>query len=169
MRTIEKIIEVDRPVSAVYGQWARSQDFPQFMQGIREVQMLDDKQLGWKAKIGGKALEWDAEILEQVPDRRISWSSISGARNSGTVTFVSLTPAKTRVILYLSYDPKGILENLGANLGIVSTRVKGDLDRFKKFVESRVAPAKLVDVAEVVIPARPLNGSRETSITQWRS
>ncbi len=155
MQTIEKTIEVYRSVSAVYGQWARFQDFPQFMQGIKEVKLLDDKRLRWKAEIAGKVQEWDAEIIEQVPDRRISWSSISGARNLGTVTFVSLTAAKTRVILYLSYDPEGIFENLGANLGMVSTRVTGDLDRFKEFVESRVAPAQLGTVAALIIAANP--------------
>jgi uncharacterized membrane protein len=54
MQTIEKTIEVDRPVSAVYDQWSRFQDFPQFMKGIKEVRKIDDTYLRWVAEIGGR-------------------------------------------------------------------------------------------------------------------
>jgi len=155
MRTIERTIEVDRPVSAVYDQWRRFQDFPLFMEGIREVRLTDDKHQSWKAVIGGKALAWDAEIVEQVPGQRLGWRSTRVAHNSGTLTFIALTPAKTRVILYLAYDPKGLVEKLGDNLGLVSARVAGDLNRFKKFIESRGAPVQTRHRAEIPLPACP--------------
>jgi len=142
MQTIEKTIEVDRPVSAVYAQWIQFEDFPKFMEGIKEVRKIDDKYLRWEAEIGGKSKKWDAEIFEQVPDQRIEWRSTSGAENSGTVTFVPLAPTKTRVILHLSYDPRGLFENLGDNLGMVSSKVAGDLNRFKAFIESRGVPVE---------------------------
>jgi uncharacterized membrane protein len=66
MQTIEKTIEVDRPVSAVYDQWSRFQDFPQFMKGIKEVRKIDDTYLRWVAEIGGRVKRWDAQIVEQV-------------------------------------------------------------------------------------------------------
>lgn len=140
MQIIEKTIEVDRPVNGVYEQWIRFEDFPKFMEGIKEVRKIDDKYLRWEAEIGGKAKKWDAEIVEQVPNQRLRWRSTSGTENSGTVTFVSLTSTKTRVILYISYDPKGLFENLGDNLGMVSSKVTGDLNRFKAFIESRGVP-----------------------------
>jgi uncharacterized membrane protein len=155
MQTIEKTIEVDRPVSAVYAQWIQFEDFPKFMEGIKEVRKIDDKYLRWEAEIGGKSKKWDAEIFEQVPNQRIEWRSTSGAENSGTVTFVSLAPTKTRVILHLSYDPKGLFENLGDNLGIVSSKVAGDLNRFKAFIESRSVPVENRRIAEAVVPANP--------------
>jgi uncharacterized membrane protein len=140
MQTIENTIVVARPVRAVYDQWTRFQDFPQFMAGIKEVRLVDDKNIHWTAEIGGQTKGWDAEIVERVPDQRIRWRSTSGAENSGTVTFVSLTPTSTRVILYLSYNPKGIVEKIGDNLGIVSAKVWDDLKRFKAFIESRTVP-----------------------------
>ena len=138
MHIIEKTIEVIRPVSTVYDQWTRFQEFPQFMKGIKEVRVLDDRNLRWTAVIGGQEKVWDAEIVEQVPDELVSWRSTSGAENSGKLTFISLTPTKTRIILLLTYEPKGFLENLGDNLGWVTTRVTDDLNNFKKFVESGV-------------------------------
>ena len=61
----------------------------------------------------------------------------TGARNAGVVTFHRLGDSKTRVMLQLDYDPQGVVENVGDALGFVSRRVKGDLERFKTFIESR--------------------------------
>src|SRR5207248_1541450 len=118
-----------------YNQWTQFEEFPKFMEGVISVRQLDDKYLHWKAKIAGKEEEWDAEIYEQVPDRRIAWRSISGAKNAGAVHFEAIAPGKTRVSLALNYDPEGVLENVGQALGIVLMRVKGDLERFKEFIE----------------------------------
>src|SRR5438034_587314 len=85
MPTLKKSIEVDVPVRVAYDQWTQFEEFPRFMDGLEAVQQLDDKRLHWRAKIAGKVEEWDAEIVEQVPDRVISWRSTSGARNQGTV------------------------------------------------------------------------------------
>lgn len=137
MASIQKTIEVNVPVSMAYNQWTQFEDFPEFMDGIEEVKQLDDKSLHWKAKICGKDEEWMAEIDEQIPDKRIAWHSISGARNDGIVTFEPLGPTKTQVMLHLEYDPEGIVETVGDKLGFVTHRVEGDLERFKKFIESR--------------------------------
>lgn len=137
MASIQKTIEVNVPVTMAYNQWTQFEDFPEFMDGIEEVKQLDDKSLHWKANIGGKNEEWKAEIDEQIPDKRIAWHSISGARNDGIVTFEPLGPTKTQVMLLLEYDPEGIVETVGDKLGFVTRRVEGDLERFKKFIESR--------------------------------
>lgn len=137
MASIQKTIEVNVPVSMAYNQWTQFEEFPEFMDGIEEVKQLDDKSLHWKAKIGGKNEEWMAEIDEQIPDKRIAWHSTSGARNDGIVTFEPLGPTKTQVMLHLEYDPEGIVETVGDKLGFVTRRVEGDLERFKKFIESR--------------------------------
>ena len=83
MERVEKTIEVDRPLSTVYNQWTQFEEFPFFMSGVKEVRQLDDTHLHWRAEVWGKEKEWDAEITEQEPDRRISWKSISGAPNAG--------------------------------------------------------------------------------------
>jgi uncharacterized membrane protein len=139
METVEKTIEVDAPVSTVYNQWTQFEQFPEFMEGVEEVRQLDDKRLHWRARIGGKEKEWDAEIFEQIPDQRIAWRSMGGAKNSGMVNFAPLSSTRTLVTLSLHYDPEGAIENVGDALGVVSARVKGDLERFKEFIEARGA------------------------------
>jgi uncharacterized membrane protein len=135
MERIEKTIEVDRPVRTVYNQWTQFEEFPRFMEGVKQVTQLDDQRLHWVAEISGKQKEWDATITEQIPDRRISWQSEGGEFNAGTVSFEPVGPDRTRITLELVYDPKGFVENAGDALGIVSRRVEGDLKRFKEFIE----------------------------------
>src|ERR1051325_4426975 len=108
METIEKDIEVEAPVSTVYNQWTQFEDFPKFMEGVEEVKQLDDRRLHWKAEIGGKEKEWDAEIFQQIPDHRVAWRSTTGVANSGLVNF----------------------EPVGARLEV-------DLNRFKDFIQLR--------------------------------
>ena len=132
----EKSIIVDLPVSAVYNQWTQFEDFPQFMDGVESVTQLDDKRLHWVAEIAGTRREWDAEIVDQEPDRRISWRSIDGTPNAGTVTFQP-EGSGTRVTLDLDVEPKNIVEKIGDKMGFVSKQSEGDLERFKEFIESR--------------------------------
>jgi len=138
METIEKSIEVEAPVHAVYNQWTQFEDFPRFMEGVEEVVQIDNQRLHWVASIAGKRKEWDAEIVDQVPDQRISWRSTSGARNSGTVNFYP-TNGHTRILLELRYDPEGATETVADKIGVVGRRVEGDLKRFKEFIEGRGA------------------------------
>ena len=137
MSNIEQSIDVNVPVRTAYNQWTQFEEFPQFMEGVLEVKQLDDKRMHWRANIAGKEEEWDAVITEQEPDMRVAWTNTTGARNAGVVTFHRLGDSKTRVMLQLDYDPQGVVENVGDALGFVSRRVKGDLERFKTFIESR--------------------------------
>ncbi|ALA59170.1 SRPBCC family protein [Nitrospira moscoviensis] len=137
MSVVEKSIEVNVPVRTAYNQWTQFEDFPKFMDGVQEVTQLDDKHLKWKANVGGKDEEWHAEITEQVPDRRIAWTSRGGAMNAGAVTFHRLSDDKSKVMVQLEYEPQGFLEHVGDAAGLVSRRVEGDLERFKQFIESR--------------------------------
>ncbi|HVK94811.1 MAG TPA: SRPBCC family protein [Noviherbaspirillum sp.] len=137
MSTVEKSIEVNVPVHTAYNQWTQFEDFPKFMEGVTEVQQLDETNLHWCADIGGKRKEWDAQITEQVPDQRIAWRSASGARNDGVVTFHTIDSNTTRIMVQMDYEPEGVTENVGDMIGVFSRRVEGDLERFKEFLESR--------------------------------
>ena len=139
MESIEKTVEVDRPVRTVYNQWTQFEDFPHFMAGVKEIRQLDDTHLYWHAEVFGKDKEWEAEITEQEPDKRISWKSVSGAANAGTVRFESLGPDRTRVRLVIAYEPEGILENVGDALGAMNAQVESSVKDFKEFIESRPA------------------------------
>jgi uncharacterized membrane protein len=137
MKTITKTIIVNVPLRQAYNQWTQFEEFPHFMEGVKEVIQLDEKRLHWKAEIAGKSEEWEAEIVEQVPDHRITWRSTSGAKNTGTIHFSAFSADQTEITLTVDYEPEGIVENLGDLLGLVTTRVTGDLARFKQFIEAR--------------------------------
>ena len=137
METIEKYINVNEPFQTVYNQWTQFEEFPRFMEGVERVTQLDDTHLHWVANVGGKNVEWDATISEQVPDKRIVWYSDKGAVHSGMVSFNPVGPTITRVTLRIDYEPEGFVEEAGDKLGFVTRRVEGDLNRFKEFIESR--------------------------------
>jgi uncharacterized membrane protein len=140
MSRFEDSIDVNVPVRTAYNQWTQFEEFPQFMEGVERVVQRDDKTLEWTATIAGQRKEWTAEITDQTPDVRVAWKSISGDENAGAVLFQALEPGKTRITLKLDADPEGPVETVGANLGFLERRVKGDLKRFKEFIESRGTP-----------------------------
>jgi len=136
-RTIDASIEVDVPVSTAYNQWTQFEDFPLFMEGVDDVQQLDDTRLHWVATVAGRKAEWNAKILEQHPDRQISWISEDGKKTRGTVSFEPRAEGKTLVRLSMSYQAEGPAEQLGSAAGLDSRRVRADLERFKELIESR--------------------------------
>ena len=136
-RVIESSIEVGVPVSAAYNQWTQFEEFPRFMQGVEEVRQLDETRLHWVASVGGHRAEWDAKILEQHPDRQISWISEDGKKNRGSVTFEPLGEDRTLVRLSLGYQAEGFVEAVGSAAGLDRRRIEGDLVRFKELIEGR--------------------------------
>jgi uncharacterized membrane protein len=136
MSTIEKTIDVEVPVRTAYDQWTQFESFPRFMEGVESVTQVDDKHLHWRAEIGGVVREWDAEIVDQTPDQQVTWRSLDGTENRGTVQFRP-AEAGTRVTLRLDYNPHGFVEKVGDVMSFVERRVTGDLARFKEFVETR--------------------------------
>jgi uncharacterized membrane protein len=137
MSKIEQSIDVRVSARTAYNQWTQFEEFPKFMEGVISIQQLDDKRLLWCINIGGVEKSFEAEITEQIPDTRIAWHTLSGAPNAGVVTFHSLSPDSTRIMLQMEYETEGVVEGVGDMLGFTSRRIKGDLDRFKEFIESR--------------------------------
>ncbi|HXF97779.1 MAG TPA: SRPBCC family protein [Gaiellaceae bacterium] len=136
MGKVQESIEIGVPVRVAYNQWTQFEEFPLFMEGVKEVRQLDDTHLLWVAKIGGKEHSWEAEITEQRPDERIAWRSVDGKTNAGLVTFRGLD-GRTEVTVDMEWDEEGLLETLGSALGADERRVKRDLERFKELIESR--------------------------------
>ena len=132
--SVEKSVTVDAPVSVVYNTWTQFEDFPLFMGGVQEVRQLGENRLHWVAEIAGVKREWDAEILEQVPDEKIAWAATEGATNAGTVRFTPAGPDRTEVTLTLEYEPEGLVEKAGDFLNIVERRAEADMENFKQLV-----------------------------------
>ena len=135
--TIEQTIDVDVPINVAYNQWTQFEDFPQFMDGVEQVQQIDDKHLHWVAEFGGERHEWDAEITEQNPEERVAWRNTDGKDNAGVVTFHKLDDSQTRVAVQMDFVPEGLKEKIGAAIGSPDRQVQGDLTRFKEFIEAR--------------------------------
>jgi uncharacterized membrane protein len=134
---IEESMDVHVPVRTAYNQWTQFEDFPQFMDGVKEIKQLTDTRLRWRAEIAGVEREWEAEINEQRPDERIAWQSLDGPRHAGVVTFHRLDDGLTRIMLQLEWEPGDAAEKIADWAGFVTQRVKDDLRRFKEFIESR--------------------------------
>ena len=139
MAAFEKSIDVRVPVPVAYGQWTQFEEFPRFMEGVKEVTQVDDTHVHWVAEIGGERREWNAEIVEQQPDRVIAWRSTEGTPNAGRVEFRP-TDDGTRISVRMEHEPEGLKERVGSFFGADEGQVEKDLERFRELVEGRETP-----------------------------
>ena len=140
MSRISEEVEVAVPIRVAYDQWTQFETFPKFMDGVERVVQIDDKTLEWTATVAGVVKHWRAEITEQRPDEVVAWRSTEGARNDGQVRFRSLGPDRTMVEVQLDVEPESLVEKAADALGVVERRVRGDLVRYRDFIESRHQP-----------------------------
>ncbi|WP_406192842.1 MULTISPECIES: SRPBCC family protein [unclassified Streptomyces] len=138
MSTVKETVEVEVPVGTAYNQWTQFQEFPNFMEGVEEVRQLDDSHNHWTTKIGGVRREFDTEIVDQLPDERITWRTVSGdTQQKGTVRFQRVDDTHTRVELVMDVEPSGAAEKAADVTGTIDRRIKGDMRRFKDYIEHR--------------------------------
>jgi uncharacterized membrane protein len=137
MGEVTQSVDVEVDVRTAYNQWTQFEEFPSFMEGVESVEQLDDRHLRWQVDIAGIDREFEAEITEQIPDQRIAWRSRTGVDQGGVVTFHPLDDAQTRVTLQMVFEPEGPAEQIGDKTGAVSARARGDLQRFKQYIEER--------------------------------
>jgi len=138
MSKVKEAVEVAVPVRTAYNQWTQFEEFPKFMEGVEEVTQLDDTHNHWTTKIAGVRREFDTEIVDQLADERIAWRTVGGdLRQMGMVRFQSLDDLHTRVELVMEVDAEGAAEKAADVLGIMDRRVKGDMRRFKEYIEAR--------------------------------
>lgn len=137
MSSIEQSVDVNVPIRTAYNQWTQFESFPEFMEGVETIKQLSDTRTAWVVEIAGVRREFEAEITEQHPDERVAWKSVERPHQAGVVTFHHLGPDTTRVTLQMEYDPEGFVETVGDWLQIIRLRIRGDMERFKTFIESR--------------------------------
>ncbi|MGC2998015.1 SRPBCC family protein [Streptomyces sp. G35A] len=136
MSTVKEAVEVEVPVHTAYNQWTQFEEFPNFMEGVEEITQLDDRHNHWTTKIGGVRREFDTEIVDQLPDERITWRTTSGdVQQKGMVRFQRVDDTHTRVELVMDVEPSGVAEKAADMLGTIDRRVKGDMRRFKDYIE----------------------------------
>jgi uncharacterized membrane protein len=137
MSSVAESVDVHVPVRTAYNQWTQFESFPYFMNGVDRVVQVTDTMTHWETSIGGVHREFDAEITEQHPDERVAWHSVDGQKHAGVVTFHRIDDQTTRVNVQMEYGPENLTEKAGAALGVLDRTVKGDLSRFKEFIEQQ--------------------------------
>ena len=132
-------LEVDR----AYRYWRDLENLPVFMDHLQSVKTTDGRRSHWIAHgPAGTTVEWDAEIVEDVPGELISWRSLEGAdvTNTGSVHFVPAPKGRgTEVTVEMDYEtPGGKIGSAVAKLlgEEPSQQVKDDLRRFKQVLET---------------------------------
>jgi uncharacterized membrane protein len=135
---IQLVADVGVPVREAYNQWTMLEEFPKFMHRVTSVQVDDDdrSKVKWAEKIWFSKRQWEAEITEMIPDKRIAWRSVSGTKHTGHVTFHPLEDNLTRVIVNLDFNPSGMLEKMASGMRFVKRAAKSDVYRFKAFIET---------------------------------
>jgi len=145
---VEESVTIKRPVEELYRFWRNLENLPQFMHHLESVERVTDSLSRWRAKgPGGTTIEWNAEIINEVPNKVIGWRSIEGSDvvSAGSVNFEDLGAGRgTLVRVRLQYSPPGgkVVAALARLVGRdAATEIREDLRRFKHVVETGETPA----------------------------
>lgn len=135
---IEETVDVGVPVSVAFDQWTQYPEFAKFMKGVEGVEAKSETEQNWRVKVFKSRRSWQAKVTEQIPDRRIGWTS-EGAKGStkGVVTFHPLADDLTRVLLVMEYYPRGFMEKTGNIWRAGGRRARLDLKHFRRFIMIR--------------------------------
>ena len=145
---IDDSVAIDRPAEELYTYWRQLENLPRFMRHLVSVTPLDEMRSRWVAKApAGREVEWEAEIINDIPNERIGWRSLPGSEvdSAGSVQFKRLAGDRgTIVSVELQYiPPGGIIAALAAKLSGEEPhrQVREDLRRFKQIMEAGEVPA----------------------------
>lgn len=133
---LARSIEIDAERERVFERWTRYEDLPSVMESVRRIKCIDPRRLLWDVDVGGRQVVWEARVVEAIPGSLVRWRSTWGTPNAGAVSFEALPDRGTHLRVEIEFEPRGLLENLGARLRLVDAHVDRDLSCFKKFVES---------------------------------
>jgi uncharacterized membrane protein len=156
------VVTVNKPAEEVYGFWKNPENFSRFMGQIDSVRVINDRRSHWKINApAGLAAEWDAEVVQEIPNEMISWQSVDDADvdNTGTVRFRPAAGNRgTEVELEMDFKPKA--GEVGLRLAkffmtIPRTQLMNDLRRFKQIMEVGEVVKSDASAVKGMHPARP--------------
>jgi uncharacterized membrane protein len=144
---VEESVTINRSPGELYRFWRDLENLPRFMRHLESVERITETLSRWRAKgPGGKRVEWNAEIINEIPDRLIGWKSIEGSDviSAGSVNFEDAGPGRgTRVRVRLQYSPPGgkVVGALAKLMGRdAATEIHEDLRQFKQLIETGEVP-----------------------------
>lgn len=137
---------INKPAHELFAFWRNFENLPQFMSHLEAVKVVDEKLSRWKAKApAGSSVEWDAQIINEQPDKLIAWRSLDGAdvEHAGSVRFIPTKERGTVVRVVLDYIPP--MGPLGAMVARLfgkdpEQQIKEDLRHFKQLMETGEIP-----------------------------
>jgi uncharacterized membrane protein len=132
---IQQAVDIGVSLSTAYNQWTQFEEWPQFMHRLDQATQEDDCTVSFRTKVWGMSKEFTGQIVEQRPDERIQWSVNEGVIHTGVVTFHELAPNLTRVQVSLDVEPGSLIEKAARGMRHVKRAVRGDLARFKAYIE----------------------------------
>jgi uncharacterized membrane protein len=135
MSHIVRSIDVHAPIERVYGQWARFEEYPRFVEGVEAVTRLPGERLCWVSSLSGQRREWVATLADIVPGRRIAWAAEGGVGETALLTFERLGPWSTRITVRLDWNPGAFGPFADAMPKAVEGRMERALESFKGFIE----------------------------------
>ena len=162
---LSAVITVNKPVDKVYAFWKDPANYPRFMSSLESVQITGDRTSHWKVKSPiGLSVEWDAEVVNDVPNELIAWESGDGdVTNTGTVRFKEAAGNRgTEIELAMQFKPKA--GAVGAKIAslfsaVPRTQLSNDLRRFKQLIEIGEVVKSDASAIPGMHPARPLKYS----------
>ncbi|HVS33306.1 MAG TPA: SRPBCC family protein [Thermoanaerobaculia bacterium] len=139
---VEKSVTIDAAPEQLYTFWRNFENLPRFMHHLESVRMLGGNRSHWVARgPAGLDAEWDAEVINEIPNELIGWRSVEGSRvdNAGSVHFSKANGRGTEVKVVLRYDPPG--GRFGALVSKIlgedpAHQVQEDLRRLKQLIET---------------------------------
>jgi uncharacterized membrane protein len=145
---VEQSVTIAKPASELFDFWRNFTNLPKFMHYLDAVTCSEDgKRSHWVAKgPGGMQVQWDAEIINEEPNRLIAWRSLGGAEvdNAGSVRFISAPGERgTEVKVVIDYIPPAgrvgwaVAKLFGRDPAV---EVREDLRRFRQLMETGEVP-----------------------------
>ena len=138
---VERSIQVQRPAEELYDLWRDFSNLPRFMRHLESVQCSDDLHSHWVAHLpGGKHVEWDSEIVNDLPGQLIAWKTVGhpDIAHAGSVHFTPRTGgAEVRIVF--DYEPPfaRTIGTIASHLGLTpDSLIDGDLQRFREYAET---------------------------------
>jgi uncharacterized membrane protein len=144
---LDEAVTINRPAEELYAFWRDFERLPQFMQHLVSVTRIDARRSHWVAKaLAGRTIEWDAEIINDIPNEVIAWRSLEGSDvvSAGSVHFKRAPGGRGTVLrVRLQYNPPG--GKAGAAIASMlghdpAETIREDLRRLKQLMEAGEVP-----------------------------
>jgi len=135
--SVEHSVTIAAPIDLVFERWQRIEDYPRFMEGVREIAWLDEKRFRLRSESAGELYESVCEIVLKIPEKRLAWRTLTGPDSSGVACFERASDGSTTMTLKMRYDTSAGWSDSAQ----VAERLRGNLERFKALMNADVPVA----------------------------